>query len=181
VPRLLSSDQKEHCVAVCSALKVQAENDPNFISTIITDDESWVYRYDPEMKQQSFRWKMANSPRPKKAPQVRSNVKSMLICFFDTEGIVYKEFIPPGQIVNGNFYCDVLRWLRENVWCKHPVKWHNNSWAMQHDNLPAHTLLHVLQFLTSTKTTVIPHPPYSPDFAPCDFFLFPKMKLKLKV
>jgi hypothetical protein len=28
--------------------------------------------------------------------------------------------------------------------------------------------------------TVIPHPPYSPDLAPCDFFLFPKMKLKLK-
>jgi hypothetical protein len=27
---------------------------------------------------------------------------------------------------------------------------------------------------------VIPHLPYSPDLAPCDFFLFPKMKLKLK-
>jgi hypothetical protein len=27
---------------------------------------------------------------------------------------------------------------------------------------------------------VIPHPPYSPDLAPCDFLLFPKMKLKLK-
>jgi hypothetical protein len=27
---------------------------------------------------------------------------------------------------------------------------------------------------------VIPHSPYSPDLAPCDFFLFPKMKLKLK-
>jgi hypothetical protein len=27
---------------------------------------------------------------------------------------------------------------------------------------------------------VDPHPPYSPDLAPCDFFLFPKMKLKLK-
>jgi hypothetical protein len=27
---------------------------------------------------------------------------------------------------------------------------------------------------------VIPHPPYSPDLAPCDFFLFPKMKFKLK-
>jgi hypothetical protein len=26
----------------------------------------------------------------------------------------------------------------------------------------------------------IPHPPYSPNLAPCDFFLFPKMKLKLK-
>jgi transposase len=28
--------------------------------------------------------------------------------------------------------------------------------------------------------TVIPHPPYSPDLAPCEFFLFSKMKLKLK-
>jgi hypothetical protein len=27
---------------------------------------------------------------------------------------------------------------------------------------------------------VIPHTPHSPDLAPCDFFLFPKMKLKLK-
>jgi hypothetical protein len=26
----------------------------------------------------------------------------------------------------------------------------------------------------------IPHPPHSPDFPPCDFFLFPKMTLKLK-
>jgi hypothetical protein len=26
----------------------------------------------------------------------------------------------------------------------------------------------------------IPHPAYSPDMAPCDFFLFPKIKLKLK-
>jgi len=28
--------------------------------------------------------------------------------------------------------------------------------------------------------SVIPHPPYSPDLAPCDFFLFSKMKLKLE-
>jgi hypothetical protein len=27
---------------------------------------------------------------------------------------------------------------------------------------------------------VIPYPPYSPDLATCYFFLFPKMKLKLK-
>jgi hypothetical protein len=28
---------------------------------------------------------------------------------------MHKEFVPPGQIVNENFYCDVLSWLRENV------------------------------------------------------------------
>ena len=37
------------------------------------------------------------------------NVKSMLIIFFHIEGIMHKEFVPPGQMVNGKFYCDVLR------------------------------------------------------------------------
>jgi hypothetical protein len=27
---------------------------------------------------------------------------------------------------------------------------------------------------------VVPHPPYSPDLTPCDFALFPKLKMKLK-
>jgi hypothetical protein len=27
---------------------------------------------------------------------------------------------------------------------------------------------------------IVPHPPYSPDLAPCDFALFPKLKMKLK-
>jgi hypothetical protein len=36
------------------------------------------------------------------------------------------------------------------------------------------------QFLGKHRMAVIPHPPYCPDLAPCDFFLFPKMKLKLK-
>jgi hypothetical protein len=43
-----------------------------------------------------------------------------------------------------------------------------------------HMSLFVEQFLTLMKTTVFHHPPYSPDLAPCDFFLFPKKKLKLK-
>jgi hypothetical protein len=34
--------------------------------------------------------------------------------------------------------------------------------------------------MDKNKMVVIPHPTYSPDLAPCDFYLFPKMKLKLK-
>jgi hypothetical protein len=55
VPRLLSSDQKEHRIPVCIELKEQAENDPNFIFTIITGDESWVFGHDVETNRQSFR------------------------------------------------------------------------------------------------------------------------------
>jgi len=49
VLRLLSS---EYRILVCNELKEKAENNPNFISTIITGDESWVFGYDPETKQQ---------------------------------------------------------------------------------------------------------------------------------
>ncbi|PNF20723.1 hypothetical protein B7P43_G17374 [Cryptotermes secundus] len=36
------------------------------------------------------------------------------------------------------------------------------------------------EFLAKNKMAVVPHPQYLPDLAPCDFFLFPKMKIKLK-
>jgi hypothetical protein len=49
-----------------------------------------------------------------------------------------------------------------------------------HNNAPAHTSLIVRQFLASKNRTVIPHPTYSPDLASCDFFLFPKIKFRLK-
>jgi hypothetical protein len=63
VPTLLSSDQKAHYFE----LKEQTEYEPNFVSTIITGDESWIYGYNSETKQQSSQWKMPNSLLPKKA------------------------------------------------------------------------------------------------------------------
>jgi histone-lysine N-methyltransferase SETMAR len=103
VPRLLSDDQKALRVSVCRELTQQARDDPNFISNIITGEDTWVYGYEPETKQQLSQWNSPNSSRPKKALQVHSNVKSMLIVFFDIQGIVHKEFISPGQTVNGEF------------------------------------------------------------------------------
>jgi hypothetical protein len=120
--------------------------------------------------------------RDSRKHNAQNNVKSMLICFIDTEGIMHKEFVPPGQTLNGNFYCNVLRWLRENVQRKRPVKWCNNSWALNHDNAPTHMSLPVRQFLTSTKMTVFLHLPNSltHQTLPVTFFLFLKMKLQLK-
>jgi histone-lysine N-methyltransferase SETMAR len=107
----------------------------------------------------------------KKAQQFGTNVRSMFIWFFfDIVGIVHKEFVPPGQTVNEKFYCYVLRRLRENVWCKCTDKWRNNLWTLHHDNTTVHASLVLRQYLGSTNKRVIPHSPYSPNLAPCDFF-----------
>jgi len=81
VPNLLTQDQKNARLTLWQELKNQIESDPNFLSKVITGDESWCYGYDPETKQASSQWKTPTSPRPKKARQVRSNVKMMLIVF----------------------------------------------------------------------------------------------------
>jgi hypothetical protein len=53
VPRLLTNDQKQWHVNVCLELREKANKDPTFISRIISGDESRIYDYDPETKQQS--------------------------------------------------------------------------------------------------------------------------------
>jgi len=108
VPRILTADQKQQRVNICAELRQFASDDETFLSRVITGDESWVYGYDPETKQQSSQWKSPTSPRPKKARQVKSNLKSMIFTFFDIKGIVHKEFVPTGQTVNSGFYSEVL-------------------------------------------------------------------------
>jgi hypothetical protein len=68
------------------------------------DDKSWIYSYDPEAKHQSLQWKSPQSPRAKKARQVCSSTKSMLMVFINLKGIVHHEFIPPNTVVNFDFY-----------------------------------------------------------------------------
>ena len=76
--------------------------------------------------------------------------------------------------------CDLPVRLRENIQCKRSDKRCNNTWTLHHENAPVHASLVVQQFLVSMNMTVIPHPPYLLDLTPCDFLLFPKMKMKLK-
>ncbi|UYV81600.1 hypothetical protein LAZ67_20001670 [Cordylochernes scorpioides] len=155
-------------------------DDPNLLQRVITGDEAWVYGYDVETKAQSSQWKLPHEPRPKKARQVRSNVKVLLTVFFDCRGVVHHEFLPQGRTVNKEYYLQVMRNLREAIGQKCSDLWKNKNWLLHHDNAPAHTSLLVRDFLAKNNTLMMPQPPYSPDLAPCDFFLFPKLKRPMK-
>jgi transposase len=176
VPRLLSDDQKSRRLEVCEELKQRVEMGPHFMSRTITGDETWVYGYDLETKLQSSHWRSPSSPRPKKARQVRSIVKTMLMVFFDIQGLVHCEFVPAGQAVNQHYYKEVLLRLREKIRRQRSQLCQSGGWLLHHDNAPAHTALSIQEFLVEKKIPVVPHPPYSPDLAPCDFFLFPRIK-----
>ncbi|UYV76563.1 hypothetical protein LAZ67_14001162 [Cordylochernes scorpioides] len=51
---------------------------------------------------------------------------------------------------------------------------------LHHDNATSHTAFIITNFLARSNTPLIADPPYSPDLAPCDFFLFPRLKREMK-
>ena len=61
-----------------------------------------------------------------------------------------------------------------------PEKWRDGDWILHHNNAPTHTSHLVQQFLVKHSTAQLQQLLYSPDLAPCDFFLFPRLKKVLK-
>ncbi|UYV65965.1 hypothetical protein LAZ67_3006016 [Cordylochernes scorpioides] len=118
--------------------------------------------------------------KPKKTRKVPSKIKTMLITFFDSRGIIHKEFVPAGQTITGEYYLNVLKRLIARIRRIRPEYHDEDSWCLLHDNAPSHSSLIVRRFLAKNNVCVLNHSPYSPDLAPCDFYLFPKIKLKLK-
>ena len=104
----------------------------------------------------------------------------MLIVFFDIDGLVHHEYIPRVQTVNKEFYRTVLQCLRDAVRRHRPEKWCSGNWNPHHDNAPAHRAVTTNEFLAKHNIPSLPHPPCSPDLAPCDFFLFPQLKKTMK-
>ncbi|GFV88227.1 putative transposase [Trichonephila clavipes] len=101
-----------------------------------------------------------------------------MLIFFDSQGIVHKEFVPQGQTVNEHFYRYALERLRKSVMRLRPnIK---NSWVLHRDNAPCYTTISVKRYLASKNIPVAPQPPYSPDLGHCDFFFLPKLKNHLK-
>ncbi|UYV71617.1 hypothetical protein LAZ67_8003864 [Cordylochernes scorpioides] len=171
VPKLLNCDQKQHRMNIANEMLDSVRDDPNLLQRIITGDEAWVYGYDVETKAQSSQWKLPHEPRPKKARQVRSNVKVLLTVFFDCRGVVHHEFLPQGRTVNKEYYLQVMRNLREAIRQKRPDLWKNKNWLLHHDNAPAHTSLLVRDFLAKNNTLMMPRSHRIPQIWPPFFII----------
>ena len=84
--------------------------------------------------------------------------------------------VKKGKSITGQYCKDIeLKKLKKYFQNRRPTTGFKHV-RLLHDNVPAHTSTIVKAFLKRTKVTILPRPPYSPDHAPSDFFLFPKLK-----
>jgi hypothetical protein len=95
---------------------------------------------------------------------------------------VNKEFVPEEKTVNAEFCKGVIDRLLKRIQQVCPAVFCSRDFFLLHDNVPAHKAASVCQFLTPKNVTTLyqPPPPYCPDLSPPDYFLFPKLKMKLK-
>lgn len=177
IPHLLTEEQKRERVRIASQLLDRYKNaDQNRMNEIVTGDETWVYFYEPDGKEKNKVWVGENDERPQIARRARTSKRIMYALFFDCQGMVARIPIPEGRSVTGIFYRDsVLSAVVSHYTTARPGTGVRGI-KLLHDNAPAHKSVVVKSYLSDNSIETLPHPAYSPDLAPCDFWLNPYIK-----
>ncbi len=68
----------------------------------------------------------------------------------------------------------------ETLYPKNEARLVSGKSVRAHHNTPSHRADSTQKFLEKYNMWLMSRPPYSPDLAPYDFFIFPKLKLVLK-
>ena len=167
---LLTDEQKRQRVKVAKKLlQMFPKYDKKQFANVVTGVKTWVHYFEPVRKVSNKIWATKHSQRPIIAERSLSTKKVLYAIFFSGEGVA-KSASEKGQkhhrkVLQRRSTEETEKVLSETTPCH----------CLLHDNAPAHTSAIVTAFLKKEKVTVLPHSPYSPDLAPCDFFLFPKM------
>jgi histone-lysine N-methyltransferase SETMAR len=179
VPKMLTPFDKQRRVQ-CSRqfLDLSANDFHGILHRIITVDETWIYEYDPESKMESMQWVKTGENAPRKFKRQRVQTKLMATIFWDAEGILLIDYLPKGSTMNAIYYASLISKVRSIVLEKRRGKLSRGILLLQ-DNAPCHTAKVSKQAVVDAGFEKIEHPPYSPDLAPSDYYLFPSLKKEL--
>ncbi|KAI6651243.1 Mariner transposase [Oopsacas minuta] len=181
IPHSLSSDQIKCRVDFCKImLKRFVNGTSRAVSEILTGDETWIYHYNPETKRQSKEWVEEGGLPPTKVRRIRSVGKQMWAIFFRRSGFVEGIALEDRKTVTADWYTTICLPKVFSAIEKQREKSGVRGILLHHDNASSHTPLRTREFLENYRIGTLPHPPYSPDLAPCDFWLFPKLKDQLR-
>lgn len=175
VPHILNYSQKVARVEIAKSLlkKLQKARQSNFIY-FYTGDESWFYL----TSDHDLQWLPADEIPPTRAKKMISDKKYMLTIFWNANGFTVIDVLPDGIKFNSEYF---INNILEDIY-KKTTSIRKNSLkkiTVHFDNARPHTSRKVNSYFETHQMKKAPHPPYSPDLAPSDFFLFGFIKSKL--
>lgn len=171
VLKILTTEQRRQRVDLCRQNLATLAADPLFLDKLVTGDESWLHQYDPDCKKTSSHWLPKDHKKcPQQALWARTVQKCIMVAFFDCRGLIHLDF--GNRTINAERYGQVLDHLKDSIrhkrpglWQPNPVHPHLRNVCFHHDNARPHTANATAVKLADFQW--VPHPPYSPDLAPC--------------
>lgn len=181
VPHSLNENQRATRVDWCIKMMNKYDSGRSKdVDSIVTGDETWLYYFDLPTKSKSKLWVFEDESTPTMVKQQRSVKKRMIVVFFGKRGIIKRVVLDSQKTVTAAWYAGICLPQVINALKELRPKSRLSTWHFHHDNASAHRASVTQDFLTQSGLTLLDHPPYSPDLAPCDFGLFPLVKSQLK-
>jgi histone-lysine N-methyltransferase SETMAR len=172
VPHELTPNQAKPRVEICRQL-LDNPLSSYFFNRIVTSDEKCIYFYNPDKQGQ---WLDPNQPAQAVAKCSRFEEKVMLCVWWNCQGIIHFELVPSGRTITANLYCQQLGRMYEKLAELHPGYLNRGGVHLLHDNAKPHTAKKTKNKIEALKgIELLPHPAYSPDLAPSDYYLFRSM------
>jgi len=166
VPKYPKEDRKrQRCQSSEQHLELFRREPIDFLLRLVTTDETWLYRYEPETKQHSMEWRHGGSPYPKKFRVQKSTGKALASNFLGSRRHPPIDHRPKGQTINVEYYSSVLVQLRDILREKRRGKFTKLVLSL-HDNALAHLALATQKTLEYLSVQCLDHPPYYPDLGP---------------
>lgn len=141
---------------------------------ILTGDECWFCYFTPN----GCQW-VKDDDEPPIAERPGFFISKIMLClFWNPHGIAVIYSLPTGTSMNSStFITNILEPLNKHPANLEAKKSRRRFW-LHFDNAPCHRSKEVKNYMTLKKLSRAPHPPFSPDLAPSDFYLFGKIKNK---
>lgn len=179
VPYQLTPLQKEQRVKICRENLKRFKEGSERLCNIVTGDETWIYLRQVGRKQSNACWiKQGESPRTV-AKRGRYEPKFLYSIFFRSTGPLLVHALDKGTTVDRYYYINnCLKQVVEEIKIQRPISGVKNI-KLLHDNARAHDNQDVLKYLQKETINLLPHPPYSPDLSPCDYWLNDYIKRNL--
>ena len=167
VPQLLTMVHRQARIELCNHFINMFDRDPEqFISRIVTEDDTLLYGYDPATKQMSIEWQVKGASPPVKPLMQKSiSTKVMALVFYDRQGVIHIDCLNPGETVTTARYTTALSNLRQTLRHRRRGKL-TRGILFHHDNAPAHRSRERVSALSQHGFEILPHPPYSSDLSP---------------
>jgi hypothetical protein len=174
IPHILTAPNKlKRCELAAEQLEILQKGKKDNFAHIITGDETWL----PFETPQDYVWLPKDTAPPERPKQTIASEKVLVTVFWSTTSFYVINAMPVGESIDAVYFQKkILDPLLKEIMKDRS----SGQYYIHFDNAPAHRASSTAEKLRGTGLIMMPHPPYSPDLAPSDFYLFGRVKERLK-